>query len=77
MKIFAKEEGVESLSTYGKKNSKKEIAYLTQKQIDRIWKTLQEDKDLNLVKIPNSEPFYSSIKKIKTKLAKSQNIILK
>lgn len=57
LKIFAKEEGVESLSTYGKKNSKKEIAYLTQKQIDRIWKTLQEDKDLNLVKIPiDSEP---------------------
>ena len=53
LKEFAKEERVESLSTYGKK----EIAYLTQKQIDRIWKTLEEDKDLNLVKIPiDSEP---------------------
>jgi len=57
LKEFAKEERVESLSTYGKKESKKEIAYLTQKQIDRIWKTLEEDKDLNLVKIPiDSEP---------------------
>ena len=57
LKEFAKEEGVESLSTYGKKESKKEIAYLTEKQIDRIWKTLDEDKALNLVKIPiDSEP---------------------
>ena len=74
LKIFAKEEDVESLSTYGKKNSKKEIAYLTQKQIDRIWKTLQEDKDLNLVKIPiDSEPSPSAwaiavLKKLKQNL---------
>ncbi len=48
---FAKELKVETLSTFGKKNSRKEIVYLTDIQIERMWKTLEEDKQLNLKKI--------------------------
>jgi len=52
LKEFAKKEGVETLSTFAEKNSKKEIVYLTNAQWDKLWNKLKSYKSLKLEKEP-------------------------